>query len=263
MAEQVADGVWWFHGTKGCNVYLVDCGGELIVVDPGFKENTRPVIRELEETAPGRTLSRIFLTHAHRDHAGAAGRLRRLTGATVLAGEGDTRPTESGQPVLSDGTAGGGPTERVGRVIGRLRGRPATIPVDEVVDRRTEVAAGTVAIPVPGHTPGSLAFILEDRDLAIVGDLVISHRDCLSRPMKMANSNDEQYLETLARFAASAPASGLAGHGRPVIDTFGDELRELAGFPRRHLLSPGLIRDRARRFWNFGSWISNTRQSED
>ena len=113
------------------------------------------------------------------------------------------------------------------------RALPATAPVDLPIDGRTEVAPGILAVPVPGHTAGSMCFVRTAHAaagpaVACVGDLVISHREGLSRSLVAANRDDAQYLESLRRFADEAPDTGLAGHGYPVRTGFAPALRELA-----------------------------------
>lgn len=86
MADLLAPGLWWLHGTRGSNVYLVEADdGRLALIDSGFGSSAAPVLAEVE--AQGRPLAAILLTHAHRDHSGAAAAVRAATGAEVFLGE--------------------------------------------------------------------------------------------------------------------------------------------------------------------------------
>ncbi len=131
--------------------------------------------------------------------------------------------------------------------------------MDIVIDEEREIA-GLIAVPTPGHTPGSVCYLLPDRSLTFVGDLVISHPDGLARPLHFINDDDPQYLETLRRFAERAPEVGLAGHGPPVLEGFGEQLRELASQPRRGLLSPTAALQRLRRLRGFARNIAAERR---
>lgn len=258
MADRLVDGVWWLHGTRGSNVYLVEAAdGELLLVDCGFSTSAAAIERELAIHAQGRTLSRILLTHCHLDHAGAAAALRQRLGARVVAGAGDVVETDAGYVLAR--ARGGRIIPRARRAVRHPR-RTAGIPVDDVIDGEVEVAAGLVAVPVPGHTAGSYCFVDAARDIAFVGDLVISHRDGLARPMRVTNVDDRQYLASLAAFARRAPGAGCPGHGLPVLQGFGEQLRELAALPRRSLLSPALMAQRALRLWSFARQISGVRR---
>lgn len=73
------------------NVYLIDDGDGLIVVDPSCKA---PAIME---AAGERKVDAIFVTHNHTDHVGALADLARQTGAPVIASAIDAPLIERGQ----------------------------------------------------------------------------------------------------------------------------------------------------------------------
>jgi len=259
VADRIAEGVWWLHGTRGSNVYAIEAGGELALVDTGFRDSLVPILAELESIAPGRRLHRILLTHAHRDHSGAAAALRSETGARVVAGIGDTHLDRSGFRVLASGPSRHRIVSRLARALARRPVIVAGIEVDEALEGDGEVIPGLRAVHVPGHTAGSYCFVLDDRGIAFVGDLVISHPARLARPMAMTNADDRQYLESLAAFAATAPPSGCPGHGNPVIGTFAEAIRETASHPRRHILAPSLLFERARMLARFTGRVARRR----
>lgn len=257
MADLLAPGIWWLHGTRGSNVYLVEAGdGELLLIDCGFGTSAAAIERELAIHAEGRPLSRILLTHSHLDHSGAAAALRERLGARVIAGAGDTALLDGGRVLARPG--GGRPLRRLVRAARRTPVAQA-IPVDDVIEGEVELAAGLLAVPVPGHTPGSYCFMDTQRGVAFVGDLVISHRDGLARPMRVANADDREYLASLTAFAERAPERGCPGHGRPVLEGFNEQMRELAVLPRRSMLSPALLGQRVARLWSFATNVGRAR----
>lgn len=251
LADQVVPGVWWLHGTRGSNVYALEClDGEIAIVDTGFASSATAIIREVRELFEGRSPSRILLTHAHFDHAGAAGALRREFGAEVFAGAGDT--------VLVDGhyrvrdTVGRTHFGRwVARLARRNRARELATAVDCPLAGEQAIAPALRAVPVPGHTAGSYCFVDDHRQVAFVGDLVISHGATPTRSMRFANADDEQYLRSMATFAQRAPAVGCPGHGAPLVGEFGMQLSRLASLPRRSAASPWLVVTRFRRMAGF------------
>ncbi len=254
MADLLAPGLWWLHGTRGSNVYLVEADdGQLALVDTGFASSAGAILGEVA-LHEGR-LSAILLTHMHRDHSGAAAAVREATGARLCIGRRDCFERD-GRAFLHT---------TVGRThIGRFlfarfqRSRPVDVPVDFCIEGETEILPGIRAVPVPGHTPGSCCFVVDRLDAAFVGDLVISHDGELTRSMRLANHDDEQYLESIRQFGAVAPELGLPGHGIPLLNGFGDALRELAELPRR----PAGLRTtggRALRMARFGRGISRKR----
>ncbi|MCC6236453.1 MAG: MBL fold metallo-hydrolase [Dehalococcoidia bacterium] len=257
MAEAVAEGAWWLHGTRGCNVFLVRTGDALVLIDTGFASSLEGIVRDVATVAPGEAVTHVLLTHAHPDHAGAAEALRQHYGARLVAGAGDCEVV-SGRAVLREAV---GRSHRMRRLLEWWRGTPrAHVVIEEPLEGERRVA-GLLAVPTPGHTPGSYCYVLEHAGLAFVGDLVISHRDGLARPLKWANDDDARYLETLATFAARAPEAGCAGHGPPVTSGFRAQLLGLSRLPRRNPWSPRGAVARLRRLRSFGGAISRKRDT--
>lgn len=122
------------------NVYLIDDGEMLFVVDPSCGVN------RILEAVGDRTVHSIVLTHAHWDHVGGAKELRDATGARVIASAVDA-PVISGERKLD-------PSHR-----------PFTpCPVDVRVSDGDTVKIGDMAwnaMLTPGHTPGSMCLFLD------------------------------------------------------------------------------------------------------
>jgi glyoxylase-like metal-dependent hydrolase (beta-lactamase superfamily II) len=230
MADLIVPGVWWLHGTRGSNVYLVEAeDGRLAVVDTGFGSNVDAILEEVASVGGGRPLAGILLTHDHYDHTGSALELQRRTGATVAAGAADCYLNGDGQWMMEPPTG----RSHVARFVSRLlvHRHRVGLPIDAPLGGETEVLPGIRAIPAPGHTRGSYSYVSTRAGAAFVGDLVIGHRWGLSRPMAMSNADNAQYEATLASFAEAAPPVGCPGHGHPVVGGFPEALRVLAGGP--------------------------------
>jgi len=87
----VGGGTWGGMGlTPGpdCNVYLIDGGGALALIDTGSGVAGSPEAIARWITGHGFALSdvgTILLTHMHGDHVGGAAALAAMTGAEVFA----------------------------------------------------------------------------------------------------------------------------------------------------------------------------------
>lgn len=132
-----------FVGVAGLAAYLVTTPEGHILIDGGLPESAPRIIESVRELGFEPTDIRILLnTHAHVDHAGGLSEIQAVTGARILASEGDRGALEAGrhQGQTSYGTWWFPPV-RVDRVV---------------ADGETIELGGVrlTAIITPGHTAG-------------------------------------------------------------------------------------------------------------
>lgn len=199
-------------GTRGSNVHLV-CTEPLTLVDTGLAGNTDAVLEAIRELGrrPG-DLGYILLTHRHRDHTGSASELRAATGARIVAHRAETRQVDGATVLESLGP---------GRTL-----------VDLMVDDGEVLETGIIAVHTPGHTAGSVCFLLPDKKTLFLGDLAINNIERLSRPLPYSNDDEAAYEESLRKVASMAVETGYFGHGPPLKTGLKAALQELASRPR-------------------------------
>lgn len=78
-----------FVGKLHTNCYIITCGNETCIVDPGDEEE-----KILAHTA-GKNVTKIILTHGHFDHIMAADAVRKATGAKIYISCEDEPMTEN------------------------------------------------------------------------------------------------------------------------------------------------------------------------
>jgi glyoxylase-like metal-dependent hydrolase (beta-lactamase superfamily II) len=175
-----------YHGT---NTYLLDHADGTVVIDPGPAEDPAHIDAIL---AGARTpITKILLTHAHRDHVGAVEALVARTGATTFAFR---YPVEQGfhpDVPLGDG----------------------------------DVVADLEVLYTPGHCSDHLCFARRD-GIVFTGDHVMGWSSSF---VAAPDGSMAQYLNSLARLLSRSDICYLAAHGSALHDprTYVSELVEL------------------------------------
>lgn len=128
--------------------YIFDCDDSIVLVDTGMlPRDVDRIGAELDEM--GREwgdVDLIFITHKHGDHINNLARVKELTGAEVMAGEGDVRDIEAATGVLIDRGLRNGDY--------------------------FDVCGGIEVIHVPGHSVGNLCLYLQRQKAIIAGDTI-------------------------------------------------------------------------------------------
>jgi len=178
------------YGTN-CWLLSAEGGDEAIVVDPGFEPDA---VHEMLDAA-GKRPAAVLLTHAHVDHAGAAG---------TFAADVPVYVHPDDMPAFTDYPAWGGGSAAQLDPVGDLR---------TFVDGDLLRFAGLSleVLHTPGHTPGSSCFRIEDAVVVLSGDLVFA--GTIGRS-DFANSDPAAMRRSLIRFLTLPDATRvLPGHG--------------------------------------------------
>lgn len=209
MARPLRDDVWWFE-LHGVNAYLVEDDGNPILVDAGMPWSAGKLRAGLDQAGFGvADLEHVFVTHYDPDHVGG---LRRIDPeCPVYVGAGDA-PFLQGQ-LAPDWTEWKGLLQRLLRPLVQPSGldvRPVT--------NGDQIGSFTV-YDTPGHTPGHVAYVSEDLDVAFLGDLVQSSNGSLRPPPWLMSANMRAVRESIHDLVEHAPEFDLAcpGHGDPVV----------------------------------------------
>ncbi|MEM9970819.1 MAG: MBL fold metallo-hydrolase [Pseudomonadota bacterium] len=133
----------------GTNTYLVG-ENEVAVIDPG--PNNPGHLAAILDAAGGSRVTRILITHAHRDHTGLASELQKATGAPILGfGGPEIGRSPAMQALAADGLGAG------------IDGVDLTFRPDETLceGQTLKVEESELqVIHMPGHSAGHLGFRL-------------------------------------------------------------------------------------------------------
>lgn len=186
-------------GPLGCNCSLVidDATKRAIVVDPGG--DFERIAGRLD--AAGASVEAIVHTHTHIDHVGATAPLQRKSGARACIHEGDRFLYEL-LPVQA---------AMLGIDL------PETVEMEGSLADGSSVSAGAIEMGVlhtPGHTPGSVTFVVKSGDVTHVfsGDTLF--RRGIGRT-DLWGGDSALILRSLKERILSLPddAIVIAGHG--------------------------------------------------
>ncbi|WP_458116633.1 MBL fold metallo-hydrolase [Arthrobacter sp. D2-10] len=194
--------------SRGANGYLIRTPGHTAVVDPGMASGYDALLRELRDAAPvvGQVTD-ILLTHYDADHAQVAQRLQRELNAVVWLGAADVRILRRSTP----------PATLLRRVLFRLA--PVAVPQRlSELDGERELFEGLTAFPLPGHTPGQMAYRFGD--VLFTGDSVrVAQDGTIKRFYRALNSDNPQAARTKATLGRRIHTDGIAwlcpGHNPP------------------------------------------------
>lgn len=175
----------------GTNSYLVGEPGaaELAVIDPGPADGgSEAHLQALIDAAAPARITRIFVTHTHKDHSPAALALQRLTGGRLI-----------------------------GRVAAHTMWQDETFRPEQVPAHGERFVLGPTttlrAVATPGHASNHLCWYLEEEQLLFTGDHVMQGSTVVINP---PDGDMAAYLGSLEALLAM-PAHELAwlapGHG--------------------------------------------------
>ena len=151
----------WTHPSD-CNVYLLNGGDEIALIDTGTGESVDDILNHIEEYGLSiKKMSYILLTHIHADHAGGASRLRSITGAKVAV-------VEQAREVLASGNEEAIDLTRA-RAAGFYPQDYRFIPCEAEIGLREgdRIKIGSLSVHViltPGHSQYDISFIVESPD---------------------------------------------------------------------------------------------------
>ncbi|MGQ4513950.1 MBL fold metallo-hydrolase [Streptomyces sp. DW26H14] len=203
--------------------YLIDTDEGITLIDaglPGHWNDLQNELRSLGKSAAD--IRGLVLTHGDSDHIGFAERLRREHGVPVYVHTADADRARTGEkPKTSMGPMKIGPMLGFLSYSVRKNGLRTTYvrEVTEVHDGDVlDLPGRPVIVPMPGHSPGSVAVHVPLADAVFVGDALTTRHVLTGRtgPGPAPFTDDPEAsrasLEQLARLRASWV---LPGHGAP------------------------------------------------
>lgn len=219
---EIVPGVHIVPGTRLSRIYLIEDKDALTLIDAGLPGSARRVFEYIERIGRRREeLACILMTHNHPDHAGGAPKICDAGGAQISAHPHDAPARRDGERSL----AYMGVFNALDLPLPFLRRAPVSrlIADDDVIP----IAGGLRVVHTPGHTPGSVCFLLQEHSLLFSGDTIFSDGKVVSRSVPFPGSNAMRYKQSLERLAGMRFDILCGGHGAPLMGGASDMLQAL------------------------------------
>jgi glyoxylase-like metal-dependent hydrolase (beta-lactamase superfamily II) len=237
----LAEQVWVVPGGVNIGV-LANEAGQIVLVDTGLNDTSaKKALKAVREELGGEVVA-ILTTHGHADHFGGNATVVKRTGAAVHAPAFDEAVLK--YPLLQPALLYGG-ADPIDTMRGRFMLADAS-PVDVIVQPGQHEVAGITleAIPLFGHSPGQLGYLVGDvffcADVVLPASVLEKYRI----PYLFSLSDHLQALDHAATIAhrVAVPGHGaileegdlhgLIGENRALADRVLDATLELTATPQ-------------------------------
>ena len=205
---QIIPGVHLLGSLDPAAAYAVETSEGLVLIDTGIQSGAGSVLEQLVyQNLDWKKLHAILLTHVHADHSGGAQFLRQATGAKVYVGRADAAILRAGEPrEAMVGNFALTPKSSLHKTI-----------VDKELDGGETITIGEARFQVfatPGHTPGSVCYLMERNGYKVLfsGDVIISLEDSPA-PLSHYQGPFGTYIACRARATVAMPTLSSARSG--------------------------------------------------
>jgi glyoxylase-like metal-dependent hydrolase (beta-lactamase superfamily II) len=214
---KIADGTHQIDGING-NVYLVEDGENLTLIDTGLPRNDKKILKYIESIGrKSNDVTTIVLTNFHIDHVGSLKKIKEATGAKVAAHEIEAE-------IISGKKAAPKPKNLM---IKALMAVVKTDPVDIDLPLKDNDKIGRLTVVfTPGHSEGSVALFDAERKVMFVGDTVRFIDGKIEGPPERFTLDPQKAKESIGHLASFDFDILLSGHGEPLMPNASERLKE-------------------------------------
>lgn len=215
----IGGGAYGYSASGDCNMYLIECGGALAMVDSGGGGGTPRVLDNIRRMKlDPKKVKMTFVTHCHYDHIGGNYNLKRATGCKIAAHESEVKEIETlGELTLYDMASDEG-----------LEFKPTKVDTPLRDGQRVEVGdVEFTVIHTPGHTPGGICLLFREVD-----SVNLFTGDTASAQGRLGWVNGPgcdiyDWKRSIKRLLELKPDRMFPGHGVFVLSGAADQLKLL------------------------------------
>jgi glyoxylase-like metal-dependent hydrolase (beta-lactamase superfamily II) len=214
---KIVEGVHQVEGVN-CNVYLVEDGDKLILIDTGLPRSAKKIIKCIESLGRKPTdVSTLVLTHFHIDHVGSAKNMKKLTNAKVAVSEFDAN-------IVSGKVAAPKPKNLIFRAfISIVKAAPVE---PELLLHDNDRVDRLIVIYTPGHSEGSISLLDAERKVMFVGDAIRFVDGKLTGPPEQFTLDMNKAKNSIRKISTYDFDVMLSGHGQPLMGNASQKVKD-------------------------------------
>ncbi len=214
---KIAEGIHKVDGVN-CNVYLVEDGKELVLIDTGLPRSANKIVKYLQSLGRKPSdISTIVLTHFHIDHVGSVKNLKKLSNAKVAVGEFDA-------DIVTGKKAAPKPKNLMFRALSSVI-KAAPVETELLLKDNEKVGRLTV-IYTPGHSDGSISLLDAERKVMFVGDAIRFIDGKLTGPPERFSLDMVKAKDSIKKISMFDFEIMLSGHGQPLMDDASQKVKD-------------------------------------
>jgi len=205
---KIVEGVYQIEGVN-CNVYLVEDGDKLILIDTGLPRSAKKIAKFIESLGRKPTdVSTIVLTHFHIDHVGSVKNIKELSNAKVAVGEFDA-------DIVAGKKAPPKPKNLMFRALSSVIKASPVEP--DLLLKDNDKVGRLVVVYTPGHSDGSISLFDAERKVMFVGDTIRFMDGKLTGPPEQFTLDMNKAKDSIRKISMFDFDIMLSGHGQPLM----------------------------------------------
>ncbi len=214
---------------------LIKSNSELFMYDAGYPGQ----IEELSQEMSGyglclKDLTGIIISHHDHDHIGSLKDIKELNPEVEILASREETPYISGEKEslrLKQAEEYNKTLDGKSRLFGEkfteyLR-TINTCPVDRIIGNEELITEKLRVIATPGHTPGHISLLIEDKKIFLTGDALAVENDRLVLPNPQFTLDKAEALKSLEKIRGINPEEIICYHGGRFNLRIKDSLTEL------------------------------------
>ncbi len=214
---KIVEGIHQVDGVNA-NVYLVEDGDKLILIDTGLPRSDKKITRYIEGLGRKPTdVSTIVLTHFHIDHAGSAKKMKELTNAKVAVHELDA-------DYVAGKKAPPKPKNLMFRALSSVF-KAAPVELDLLLKDNDKVGR-LIVIHTPGHSEGSISLLDAERKVMFAGDAIRFMNGKITGSPKQFTLDMVKEKDSIRKISTFDFDILLSGHGQPLMPNASQKVKD-------------------------------------